>query len=63
MPLGFSLMLSFEGFIQHNKKGETFSFHMHNCDQSKNQWNNCEIWSNFTKIMYATSKLKTWSQS
>jgi hypothetical protein len=63
MLLGFSLMLSFKGFTQHNKKGETFPFHMHNCDQSKNQWNNSDIWNKFTKNLYATSKLKTWSQS
>jgi hypothetical protein len=58
MPLGFSLMPSFKGFTQHNKKGETFSFHMHNCDQSKNQWKNGEIWNKLAKNMYVTSKLK-----
>jgi hypothetical protein len=60
MPLGFSLMLSFKRSTQHNKKGEIFSFHMHNGDQSKNQWNNGEIWNKFTKIMYPTSNLKTY---
>jgi hypothetical protein len=42
MPSCFSLMPSFEGFPKHNKKGETFSFHMHNYDQSKNQKKNSE---------------------